>query len=166
MKRPCPFSHGNVVALPGKEQTQKEAPMLTFPYPFNILFPGAGGNQQAFDARVLSPTISVNYAGNPAIEREVTEDVASFGRQIGWLSDIVASLAAAAPDAIKARPAATKSLKDLNEALQKIEAIKKRRKSDAYDSARDALAALGASDKAAFGRLVRSLDADNPPKAS
>ena len=65
--------------------------MLTFPYPFNI-FPGAGGNWQTIDTRWWSPTVSVNFAGNPAVEREVTEDVASYGRQIGWLSDIVIAL--------------------------------------------------------------------------
>ena len=45
--------------------------MYTFPNPLNIMFTGAGGNFQSFD--FWSPRVSVNFAGNPAIEREVTE---------------------------------------------------------------------------------------------
>ena len=74
--------------------------MYTFPNPLSIMFPGAGGNFQSFD--FWSPRVSVNFAGNPAVEREVTEDVASYGSQIGWLNDIVAALAKAAPDAVEA----------------------------------------------------------------
>ena len=137
--------------------------MTTFPYPFNIMFPGAGGNMQSFD--FWSPTISVNYAGDRVIEREVNEDVASFGSQIGWLNEIVIALAEAAPE-VQSNKAAEAALKRLEAAQKKIDAIKKRRKSDAVDAARDALANLGAADKAAYGRLVRSLNPDQPPSAA
>lgn len=137
--------------------------MTTFPYPFNIMFPGAGGNQQSFD--FWSPRVSVNFAGNPAVEREVNEDVASFGSQIGWLNDIVVALAAAAPDAVKAGPDAEDALKMLKDAMKKIEEIKQRRQANALDTARDALAALGAADQDGYKRLVRSLDPDQPPSA-
>jgi len=140
--------------------------MLNFPNPLNIMFPGAAGNWQAFDARWLSPNISVNFAGNAAIEREVTEDVASYGSQLGWLNDIIVALADAAKDTIKANKDADESLNDLKDALKKIDKIKKRRKADAYDTARAALAQLGSSDKDAYGRLVRSLDPDRPPSAT
>jgi len=131
--------------------------MLTFPN-FFTAFPGAAGNWQTIDTRWWSPTVSVNFAGNPGVEREVTEDVASYGRQIGWLNDIVLALAAAEPQATAQHPAAAESLKKLKEAHKKIEAIKKRRTESALDGARDALAKLGATDKAAYDRLVRSLD--------
>ena len=36
--------------------------------------------------RWWSPNISLNFAGDAGIEREVNEDVASYGRQIGWLT--------------------------------------------------------------------------------
>ena len=140
--------------------------MTTFANPFSILFPGAGGNLQSFDTSFFSPNVSVNFAGNRAVEREVNEDVASYGRQIGWLNDIVAALAAAAPDALKADPAAAGSLKKLGAAQEKIEAIKQRRKADAYDSAREALSRLGASDKDGYRRLVKLLNPDQPPGAS
>jgi hypothetical protein len=138
--------------------------MYTFPNPLNIMFPGAGGNFQTFD--FWSPRVSVNFAGNPAVEREVTEDVASYGSQIGWLNDIVAALAKAAPDALKGNEEAEGALTRLNDAMQKIQEIKARRKTNAYDAARDALARLGSADKAAYKRLVSSLDPDNPPRAA
>jgi hypothetical protein len=107
--------------------------------------------------------VSVNFSGNPAVEREVTEDVASYGSQIGWLNDIVAALAKAAPDALKGNEDAEDALKSLNDDMQKIEAIKARRKANAYDTARDAIASLGAADKAAYKRVVTSRDPDDPP---
>jgi hypothetical protein len=130
--------------------------MFTFP---NIMFPGAGGNWQEIMTRWWSPNISLNFAGNASIEREVTEDVASYGRQIGWLNEIVEALAAAAPDAVKANPAAD-ALGKLKDAQEKIAAIKTRRKATALDRARAALSALDNDD---YRRLVQSLDPDQPP---
>jgi hypothetical protein len=135
--------------------------MTTFPNLFNV-FPGAGGNWQTIDTRWWSPNISVNFAGDPGIEREVTEDVASYGSQIGWLNDIVIALAAAAPDAVGRNAEAKRALDKLAKARTDIEKIKRRRKQSAIDKARDALADLGAADKAAYGRLVRSLNPDKP----
>ncbi|HZL62078.1 MAG TPA: hypothetical protein VFC32_07245 [Pseudolabrys sp.] len=138
--------------------------MFTLPNPLNIMFPGAGGNFQTFD--FWSPRVSVNFAGNPAVEREVTEDVASYGSQIGWLNDIVIALAKAAPDALKANEDAEGALTNLKDAMEKIEAIKQRRKTSALDTARDALAKLGSADKDAYKRLVTSLDPNDPPDAA
>jgi len=135
--------------------------MTTFPNLFNV-FPGAGGNWQTIDTRWWSPNISVSFAGDPGIEREVTEDVASYGSQIGWLNDIVIALAAAAPNAVGQNAGAKRALDKLAKARVEIEKIKRRRKETAIDKARDALADLGAADKAAYGRLVRSLDPNKP----
>ena len=55
--------------------------MFTFPNPLDIIFPGGGGNLQTFE--FWSPRVSVSFAGNSASEREVTEDVGSYGSQIG-----------------------------------------------------------------------------------
>jgi len=63
--------------------------MFGFP---NFLLPGAGGNWQTIDTRWWSPNVTVNYAGNPAVERDVIENVASYGKQIGWLNEIVTAL--------------------------------------------------------------------------
>ena len=133
--------------------------MLTFP---DIFFPGAAGNWQEIMTRWWSPNIAFNFAGNAAIEREVTEDVASYGRQIGWLNDVIAALAKDAP-AVTNDAKADAAYKALMEARAKIETIKERRKTSALDNARAALARLGAADKSEYGRLVRSLDPDQPP---
>jgi hypothetical protein len=136
-------------------------------YPLSLFnFPGAGGNWQEIMTRWWSPNITMNFAGNAAIEREVNEDVASYGRQIGWLNDIVAALAAAAPDAVTADPNAKDALDKLLAAKAKIEKIKERRKADALDSARDALKALGKINRPAYRSLVASLDPDQPPSAA
>lgn len=126
-------------------------------------FPGAAGNWQAFMARLFSPNITMNFAGDAAIEREVNENVASYGRQIGWLDEIVTALAKAAPEVIAKDASARDAFEKLKGAQEKIGAIKKRRKGDAYDNARDALRRLGKADPDAYGRLVRSLDPDRPP---
>jgi hypothetical protein len=134
--------------------------MMTFPNPFNV-FPGAGGNWQEIMTRWWSPNISLNFAGDAGIEREVNEDVASYGRQIGWLNEIVEALAIAAPDAVKAKPAAD-ALAKLKTAQQKIAEIKARRKANAVEKARAALGALTDDD---YRRLLRSLDPEHPPGA-
>ena len=135
-------------------------------FPFaDFNFPGAAGNWQEIMTRWWSPNITMNFAGNAAIEREVNEDVASYGRQIGWLNDIVTALAAAAPAEIEGDAAATDSLAKLKAAQEKIAAIKERRQVSALDGAREALARLGKTDRQAYRGLVRSLDPDRPPGA-
>jgi hypothetical protein len=130
--------------------------------PFLTALPGVG-NWQTIDTRWWSPTVTMNFAGNPAVEREVTEDVASYGRQIGWLNDIVTALVATGrQDAIKRHPNAADSLRKLEAARHKIDAIKKRRADTALDSARSALDTLAKTDQAGYQRLVRSLDRDGP----
>jgi hypothetical protein len=142
----------------------KEAHM--FPIPFLTALPGVG-NWQTIDTRWWSPTVTMNFAGNPAVEREVTEDVASYGRQIGWLNDIVTALVATEGQAaIKRHPGAADSLRKLAAAQHKIEAIKKRRADTALDSAKNALDTLAKTDHAGYQRLVRSLDRDMPKSSS
>src|SRR3979409_1371477 len=103
----------------------KEAHM--FPLPFLTALPGVG-NWQTIDTRWWSPTVTMNFAGNPAVEHEVTEDVASYGRQIGWLNASAPSLVSSDGHlAIKRHPNAADSLRKLEGARRKIDAIKKRR---------------------------------------
>jgi hypothetical protein len=152
--------------LPGW-RAQEDNAMVTPSNPFSIFFPGAENLRQFIDTRWWSPTITVNYAGNPAVEREVTEEVASPGKQIGWLNEIVTALVKNAGEEKIARdPKAADALKKFKDAQGKIEEIKKRRQANALAEAREALARLGAADKTAYAHLVRSLDPKNPPKDS
>ena len=80
--------------------------------------------------------VQVNYAGNADIEKEVVSKVASYGKQLGILTEVVLALAgnkAAKPDEPLAR-------------LRKIEAdvkkIKDEHKGDLADAARDAMTSL------------------------
>ena len=136
-------------------------------FPFgDFNFPGAAGNWQEIMTRWWSPNITMNFAGNASIEREVNEDVASYGRQLGWLNDIVAALAKSAETAIKDDPEAAGALKDMLKARAKIDEIKKRRKQSALERAREAMDALRTSDKDAYRSLLRTLDAESPPGSS
>jgi hypothetical protein len=131
--------------------------------PLNV-FPGAGGNWQEIMTRWWSPNISLNFAGNAGIEREVNEEVASYGRQIGWLNDIVLALASAA-SAETLKPAQD-SLGKMKRAADEIAEIKRRRSASALSAARDALDRLKSADKIAYNYLVSTLQAEQPPSAA
>ena len=100
---------------------------------WNLTMP-SGDVWQKFGASFLSPQVMVNDAGNPTIERDVVGDVASFGRQLGILSEAVLELAGPAAQGQK-----VKALRDL---VTKVNAVKQRRKDSAAEVARDALETL------------------------
>ena len=131
--------------------------------PLNV-FPGAGGNWQEIMTRWWSPNISLNFAGDAGIEREVNEEIASYGRQIGWLNDIVLALTKASDPA--ALEPAKDSLAKLKDAVERIAEIKKRRANSALSAARDALERLEAADKIAYDYLVSTLQAEPPSSAA
>ncbi len=83
--------------------------------------------------------------------------------RIGRLNDIVCALAKATPDKVANDADARDAFDTLDEAMTKIDKIKQHCVSDACDTAHVALAGLGQSDKAGYGRLVRTLDPDKPP---
>ena len=139
--------------------------MTTFPYPFNIMFPGAGGNFQAFD--FWSPRVSVNFAGNPAVEREVNEDVASYGtpdrlaqryrRRAG--QDRAGCGEGRSGGGRRADNAQGRHAKD------------RRRSSSGARQARSTARAMrwpvsAPTDQDGYRRFVRSLDPDQPPSAA
>ncbi len=63
----------------------------------------------------------MSYAGTPAIERDVVENVASFGDQLGTLIDAVVELAG---------ERSGKELDDLRELKTKVDEVKERHKRD------------------------------------
>jgi hypothetical protein len=131
---------------------------LDHAWPFQ--FPGAGGNWQEIMTRWWSPNISVNFAGNADVEREISEDVASYGTQLGWLNEVAMALGAALP--ADADPKAREALANIKAADEKIGEVIRRRKGNAMEKARDALKELSRTDADGYRRLVNTLNNDLP----
>jgi hypothetical protein len=111
-------------------------------FPFTVNYPSGDVDL----ANWFSPRIDVTYAGNRAIERDVVENVASFGRQLGIVSDAVLELAADKPGEKVAR------LKDI---VAQIAEVKARRKGDVRREAEEAVARLAKLDEGALKSLLR-----------
>lgn len=121
--------------------------------PFGLLrLPFSGDVWQKMATSWFSPSATTtvttnNYSGNPAIEERVTREVASYGRQLGWLSEIV--LAMAREEAIP-----SDSVQKLANAVAQINRIKKEARDQAIEDARLALNKLASSSPNAYRSLV------------
>lgn len=117
--------------------------------------PLSGAVNQRITAPWFSPSLTVNYAGDPAIEDRVVTEVASYGQQLGWLNEIVLALANK-----KAIPEET--LKRLEQAVRDIETIKKEVQSSALADARKALDQLKREQPGEYAELLRDHQRDAP----
>jgi hypothetical protein len=81
----------------------------------------------------FSPTF--NFAGNAPLEKEVVENIASYGRQLGWLNEVVLALA-------QHEPVPDDTVKQIRKTARRIEALKKSKADSALEDAEDALARL------------------------
>jgi hypothetical protein len=97
--------------------------------------------------RFFSPALTVNYAGNAAVEERVVTDVASYGRQIGWLNKLVLDL-------VHGDPPDDDTLKQLADAVDAIEAIKKQHGKSTLEGAITALDQLEAEQADAYRHLL------------
>jgi hypothetical protein len=99
-------------------------------------------------------------AGDPVIERKAF-DVASYGRQLGLITEVLADLAAQTPPAT---PKGRKSLQRLHEIQQRIEAIKERDAIDVLEQIDSLLTRLKETHPerlaAARQRIARALASD------
>lgn len=93
----------------------------------------------------FSPTIEVNYKGDPAIERDVVTTVAGYGSQLGTLLDALVEIAG------DAKGPAMQKLRALKD---QIEAVKDKHRDVDAARARAALAALEKSDPAARRAVI------------
>jgi len=59
--------------------------------------PLSGNVAQRITAPWFSPSLTVNYAGDPQVEDRVVTEVASYGKQLGWLTEIAIALANGQP---------------------------------------------------------------------
>ena len=110
--------------------------------------PLSGAVNQRITAPWFSPSLTVNYAGDPAIEDRVVTEVASYGQQLGWLNEIVLALA-------NKQAVPQETLTRLQKAVQDIEAIKLEVQPSALASANKALDQLKEQQPEAYAELLR-----------
>ena len=116
-----------------------------FIWPFSLFAPGN------FTQPILPDwslqRVNVNYVGNPEIEREVVEKVASFGKQLGIITDAVLALA-------DGKPKDDKAVMRLRDIAAKIEELKERNKTSLADQARGAMERLEKAEPATARRIA------------
>lgn len=121
--------------------------------------PLSGDVTQRIATSWLSPSLTFNFAGDAALEEKIVSNVASYGRQIGWLSEIVSALA-------DGKPVPADAVVKLKDAMAAISALKAQTNVDAGDAAKLALDKLERSDPDGFKKLIsdraRSLKTDAP----
>lgn len=133
-------------------------PISFFPLPWS------GPVTQDLQDHWFSPAITYNFAGNATIEKQVVESVASYGRQIGWLNEVVLALAEKrTPDAA--------TVARMRETIDQVEALKAIHASSAFTDATDALTRLKKESPRNYERLLLSLmkqagDGPDPAAAS
>ncbi len=94
----------------------------------------------------FSQKYEFNFAGNSKIEAEVVAKVASYGKQLGILSEAVLELAGRRKG---------DSLDRLEALVKKIDAIKRESKKELVEDAERALDTLQRADSAAFSKLMK-----------
>jgi hypothetical protein len=126
--------------------------MTTNPSGFDPLWmfraPWSGNVAQRITAPWFSPSLTVNYAGDAAVEDRVVTEVASYGKQLGWLTEIVIASA-------NGQPLPTETLARLEKAARKIDAIKEQSRASAVEAANNALDRLERDNPAQYNELLR-----------
>jgi hypothetical protein len=117
--------------------------------------PLSGAVNQRITAPWFSPSLTVNYAGDPAIEDRVVTEVASYGQQLGWLNEIVLALA-------NKQAVPQETLKRLQKAVQDIETIKQEVQPSALASANKALDELRDEQPETYAELLRERQRNEP----
>ena len=110
--------------------------------------PLSGAVNQRITAPWFSPSLTVNYAGDPAVEDRVVTEVASYGQQLGWLNEIVLALA-------NKQAVPQETLERLEKAVQEIETIKKEVQPSALTAAKTALDRLKHEQPDKYAELLR-----------
>lgn len=117
---------------------------------FRALLSGNVG--QDISAPWFSPTLNLHYAGDPAVETQVVHGVASYGKQIGWLNEVVLALAqqATLPTTV------LDTVGQMQDAAEHIETIKSWRRQDALATANASLERLRQEHPQAYEELLRA----------
>lgn len=97
-------------------------------------------------------------AGNGDLERKIVIDVASYGRQIGLITEVLLSLASA--DTIEPKKA-RESLARLKEIYREIEQLKSTNESQTVDAAIALLNSVRATDSKQLTRILEHFQAQD-----
>jgi hypothetical protein len=125
------------------------------PWPFfNFTLPQGDVNQDIWPS-LFSTKYEINYEGVPSIERDVVTKVASFGKQIGIISDAVLELANGGPGENVAR---------LRQLVARVEEIKAQNMREAERSAEEAMDRLRELDPSRYNQLLSRLERE--PRSS
>ncbi|GGC01863.1 hypothetical protein GCM10011352_30010 [Marinobacterium zhoushanense] len=133
-------------------------------YPWNwwfspkLYFPLSGDSIQriAPETHWLFGTIKPE-AGNGKIEQEVFENVASYGKQIGWLTELVLGLAERDTLDKSGKVAALQAMKKLESLQQQIEKVKTVESAQFEQRVTAWLSTLKAQDPDRFAQVGRTL---------
>src|SRR5438045_3730709 len=117
-----------------------------FMWPFNLFAPG-NLNQPILPGWSFG-NVSVNYAGNADIEKDVVEKVASYGKQLGIITDVVLELAGDKP------PKGEDPLAQLRDIAAKVRKVKEEHRRSLTEEASDAMAKLANSDEGEARRIA------------
>jgi hypothetical protein len=119
--------------------------------PFSFFpLPWSGPVTQDLLDHWFSPAVTYNFAGNATIEKQVVESVASYGRQIGWLNEVVLALA-------ENRTPDPGTVGRMREAAKQVEALKAIHASSAFADATDALERLKKESPRSYQQLLLTL---------
>ena len=93
----------------------------------------------------FSPTVALNFAGNRRIETDVVTNVASYGKQLGILTEAVLA---------ESGDSQSPAVKRLRELAGQIEERKQRHKDDVRQQAQSALEALMKANPQALQEVI------------
>ena len=108
--------------------------------------PLSGDVMQRFNSPFFSPTF--NFAGDARVEDRVVSEVASYGKQIGWLNDLVIKLA-------EKQEADINVLNKVKKAKADIDEIKQAQTTTVLRTAVDALKQLETSEPDLYRQLIK-----------
>ena len=113
--------------------------------------PLSGNVAERISAPMFSPSLTINDGGDQAIEARVVNEIASYGKQIGWLNDVILALAEHAnlPDHV------TRTVHQIAEATRKIEELKAAAADEALGKAVESLNFLQQHQPGAYARLLQ-----------
>lgn len=118
----------------------------------NIHLPWSGSVSQGFDLEQFFNAIPAR-AGDGSIERKAF-DIASYGRQLGWISEVLLELGQASP-ALSEQ--ASQALSRLRQASLEIEAMKRKEQYFSDQDIADYLRKMRDSDQPRFQQLLERL---------